>query len=44
LSEHLGTKVRILLRHGGVRGRMVVEFFDLDHFDGLMERIGFRPK
>lgn len=44
LSEHLGTKVKLLLRHGGTQGRMIVEFFDLDHFDGLMGRIGFRAK
>lgn len=44
LSEHLGTKVRLLLRRGGAQGRVVVEFFDLDHFDGLMNRIGFRAK
>lgn len=44
LSEHLGTKVRLLLRRGGTQGRLVVEFFDLDHFDGLMTRIGFRAK
>ena len=44
LSEHLGTKVRLLLRRGGTQGRLVVEFFDLDHFDGLMNRIGFRAK
>jgi ParB family chromosome partitioning protein len=44
LSEHLGTKVKLMLRRGGTRGRLVVEFFDLDHFDGLMNKIGFRPK
>jgi hypothetical protein len=44
LSDHLGTKVRLLLRRGGTQGRLVVEFFDLDHFDGLMNRIGFRAK
>lgn len=44
LSEHLGTKVRLMLRRGGTQGRLVVEFFDLDHFDGLMTKIGFRPK
>lgn len=44
LSEHLGTKVRLMLRHGGSKGRIVVDFFDLDHFDGVMSRIGFRSK
>lgn len=44
LSEHLGTKVRLLLRRGGTRGRLVAEFFDLDHFDGLVGRMGFKSK
>lgn len=44
LSEHLGTKVRLLLRRGGSSGRLVAEFFDLDHFDGLMSRIGFKAR
>lgn len=44
LSEHLGTKVRLLLRRGATSGRLVAEFFDLDHFDGLMSRIGFKPR
>ncbi len=44
LSEHLGTKVKLILRRGGTRGRVVVEFFDLDHFDGVMSRIGFKSK
>lgn len=44
IGEYLGTKVKLMLRHGGKQGRMVVEFYDLDHFDGLMSRIGFTPK
>lgn len=44
LSEHLGTRVKLLLRRGGTRGRIVVEFYDLDQFDGLMARIGFDAK
>jgi ParB family chromosome partitioning protein len=44
LGEHLGTKVKLMLRHGGKQGRVVIEFYDLDHFDGLMQRIGFKPK
>ena len=41
LSEHLGTSVRIRASAGGKRGSLVVKFFDLDHFDGLMSKIGF---
>ena len=40
LSQHLGTKVTILTGASGTRGRIVVEFYDLDHFDGLMARMG----
>jgi len=42
LGEHLGTKVRIKTDGSGQKGRMVVEFYGLEHFDGLMEKIGFR--
>ena len=41
LGEYLGTKVSIHSDRGGKRGRFVVEFYGLDHFDGLMSRIGF---
>lgn len=41
LSEHLGTSVRIRASAGGKRGNLVIKFFDLDHFDGLMGKIGF---
>jgi len=41
LAEHLGTRVRITTQRNGTRGRIVVEFYDLDHFDGLMGRMGF---
>lgn len=42
LSEHLGSRVRITTDRGGSRGRIVVEFFDLDQFDGVLERMGVR--
>jgi len=42
LSVHLGTKVQIHSQRGGTRGRVVVEYYDLDHFDSLMSKIGFR--
>lgn len=41
LSEHLGTKVQIRVRPGGKRGSLLVQFYDLDHFDGLMGKMGF---
>jgi ParB family transcriptional regulator, chromosome partitioning protein len=44
LGEHLGTKVHVRTGRGGSRGRLIVEFYDLDQFDGLMARIGFQIK
>ncbi|GAB4385662.1 MAG: ParB/RepB/Spo0J family partition protein [Phycisphaerales bacterium] len=40
LSEHLGTRVRILTR-SGTRGRLSIEFYSLDHFDSLMHKLRF---
>jgi ParB family chromosome partitioning protein len=44
LSEHLGTKVTIVTDRGGQRGKMTIEFYGLDHFDGLVARMGFRAR
>ncbi|TVQ62073.1 MAG: ParB/RepB/Spo0J family partition protein [Phycisphaerales bacterium] len=41
LGEHLGTKVAISTDGSGTRGRIIVRFYNLDHFDGLMSRFGF---
>lgn len=41
LGEHLGTKVQIKVRSGGKRGSLRIDFYDLDHFDGLMAKMGF---
>ncbi len=42
LGEHLGTKVRIATDASGARGRLTIEFYGLEHFDGLMARLGFQ--
>lgn len=44
LGEHLGTRVSITTTRGGTKGRLMLEFYDLDHFDGLLHRIGFSPR
>lgn len=44
LGDYLGTKVRIHANRAGTRGRILVDFYDLDHFDGLMAKIGFQPR
>lgn len=41
LATHLGTRVRIRQR-GGQKGRIELEFYSLEHFEGLMDRMGFR--
>lgn len=42
LGEHLGTKVSITTDRSGERGRLTIEFYGVDHFDGLMTKFGFR--
>ncbi|MGA0173748.1 MAG: ParB/RepB/Spo0J family partition protein [Phycisphaerales bacterium] len=42
LSEHLGTRVQILVGRQKGRGRLVIDFHGLEHFDGLMDRMGFQ--
>ena len=40
LSSQLGTKVNIETRKNGQRGKVIIEFYSLDEFDGILERIG----
>lgn len=40
LRERLSTKVRVHQDAGGVRGRIVVEFFDLDQLEGVLAKMG----
>ena len=44
LSDHLGTKTKITLLASGNRGRVQIEFFSLEQFEGLMERMGLRDE
>ena len=41
LADHLGTKVAIQLGRKKGSGRLLIEFYSLDQFDGLMSRLGF---
>jgi ParB family chromosome partitioning protein len=41
LEKHLGTKVKISLGRKKGTGRMSVDFYSLDQFDGLLEKLGF---
>jgi len=40
LSSQLATKVNINTQKNGQRGRIVIEFYSLDEFDSITERIG----
>jgi len=40
LSSALNTKVNIEMRKNGQRGRIIIEFYSLDEFDGIAERLG----
>ena len=40
LADELKTKVSIETRRNGQRGRIVIEFYSLDEFDGITERLG----
>ena len=44
LAEHLGTKVAVKTNASGTTGKLVIEFYSLDHFDGLMSRLGFEMR
>jgi ParB family chromosome partitioning protein len=40
LANRLGTKVNIETRKNGQRGKLIIEFYSIDEFDGIMEKIG----
>lgn len=40
LSRELGTKVAIETRKNGQRGKIIIEFYSLDEFDRITEKIG----
>jgi ParB family chromosome partitioning protein len=42
LEEHLGTRVELKVGRKKGSGELRIQFFTLDEFDGLMQRIGFK--
>ncbi|MBG81466.1 MAG: chromosome partitioning protein ParB [Phycisphaerae bacterium] len=44
LGEHLGTRVRIREGRKKGSGHLVIEFYSLDQFDGLMSRLDFKQE
>ncbi|MHC4827852.1 MAG: ParB/RepB/Spo0J family partition protein, partial [Planctomycetota bacterium] len=41
LSDHLGTKVQLKPGKQKGSGRLVIEFYSFDQFEGLMQKLGF---
>jgi ParB family chromosome partitioning protein len=41
LADHLGTRVTIQLGRKKGSGRLTLDFYSLDQFDGLMQKMGF---
>jgi ParB family transcriptional regulator, chromosome partitioning protein len=41
LGEHLGSRVSITTDRTGSRGRLNIEFYSIEHFDGLLAKLGF---
>lgn len=39
VGQHLGTKVEVFSDRAGKRGRMVIEYYGLDHFEGILQRM-----
>ncbi len=44
IAQALGTKVAISTDRTGTKGTIAIEFFGLDHFDGLMARLGVETR
>ena len=44
IGQQLGTKVFISTDRRGKRGRLMIEFYGLDHFDGLLSRLNIRAR
>lgn len=42
IGKHLGTKVRIKTSGAGKRGVISLEYYSLDHFDGLVGKMGVK--
>ena len=40
LSERMGTKVRLVTNRDRSRGRIIIEYYGIDHFDGVMRSLG----
>ncbi|MEO0513011.1 MAG: ParB/RepB/Spo0J family partition protein [Planctomycetota bacterium] len=43
IGEKLGTRARVRTAASGRKGTITLQFYDLDHFDGLMRLLGIHP-
>lgn len=43
IAEALGTRVKITTDRTGKKGRVMIDFYDLDQFDGLLQKFGVSP-
>lgn len=44
IGQKLGTKVLITTDSTGARGKLSIEFYNIDHFDGLLARLGISTR
>ncbi len=44
LADHLGTKVQVQPGKRKGSGRLIIDFFSFDQFEGLMQKLGFDTK
>lgn len=44
LGDHLGTKLRIKQDSNKVGGTITIRYFDLDHFDSLLQKCGYADR
>jgi ParB family chromosome partitioning protein len=42
IGQQLGTKVQVVTDRKGKKGKLCIEFYGLDHFDGLLTRLNVR--
>ncbi len=42
LSAHLGTRVQVVRGKKKGSGKLMIEFYDLDQFEGIMSRLGYK--
>ena len=44
LSDHLGTKIKISLGSKKGSGKLTIDFYSNDQFEGILEQLKFKPK